>query len=493
MPSLRHARAQNAPRARGFRRVRRWWVGVAGAVLLGGLVVPVADAAGPAVVSGGRLDWGIKASFQSYVTGPIAQGSWSLTGGADTVGSEQFRFPSAQGSYDAGSGALSAAFTGGVHFLGHRQSNGVYQLDLAISRPSVRISGRGGTLYADMSSKDKDTGKVTTSRQVPLANLALGGVDTRGVTGARLTLSNVPATLTSQGARAFAGYYTAGTVLDPVSLSVDLHPKPAVTPSVKPSPSATPQAPGHFADGAVDWGVRRTFREYVTGDIAQGSWQLAGGAKEGGALFRFGAGTGTYDAARHTLDARFSGSVRFLGMKGADGAYGLDLTIGGVRVTVAGGKGTLYANGRPFVTFPAQLAPKDGLLSVREAPATLTAQGAGAFGGLYTAGTAMDPLTLSIALDPAATLPALPDIGSAPVTTPPPSAAPPTPPTARPQPVASSRSGGSSGVTVAVAAGCAVLVAALATVWSVRRRRHAPAGGAPSAGDDRDSGAPHGD
>ncbi|MFI0943718.1 HtaA domain-containing protein [Streptomyces sp. NPDC021020] len=482
MPSLRHARVRIAG---AFAAVV-----AAAAAVLG--ATPAAQAAGGVTVSGGRLDWGIKASFQSYVTGPIAHGSWSLTGSADTVGSEQFRFPSAQGSYDPASGALNAGFSGGVHFVGHKQSNGVYQLDLTISRPSVRISGRSGTLYADMSSKDKDSGKVTVSRQVPLASLALGGVDTRGVTGPRLALTGVPATLTTQGARAFAGYYTAGTALDPVTLSVDLHPKQATTaPSKSPTAKATSRAPGSIADGAVDWGVRRTFREYVTGDIAQGSWQLAGGAKEGGALFRFGSGKGTYDAARHTLDASFSGSVRFLGMRGQDGAYGLDLTLHQVRVTVAGGKGTLYANGQPFVTFPAAPVVKGGLVTVDEAAATLTAQGAAAFGGLYAAGTAMDPVTLSVALDPGVALPALPDIGSdAPTTAP---AATTTPPPSRsPQPVASSGGdGGGGGTSAGLIAGVAAAVAAVAAlaaallVRTARRRRTA------ADPDDTDPSAPN--
>ncbi|MGW7556183.1 HtaA domain-containing protein, partial [Streptomyces rimosus] len=59
-------------------------------------------------VAGGRLDWGIKSSFQSYVTGPIAHGSWSLAGGAATVGDSRFRFHSATGGYDPDSGALTA-------------------------------------------------------------------------------------------------------------------------------------------------------------------------------------------------------------------------------------------------------------------------------------------------------------------------------------------------------------------------------------------------
>ncbi len=79
------------------------------AALLAALVPPSAAHAESRTVQGGRLDWGIKSSFQSYVTGPIAQGSWSLTGGAATVGGSQFRFHSAQGSYDPETGAFEAA------------------------------------------------------------------------------------------------------------------------------------------------------------------------------------------------------------------------------------------------------------------------------------------------------------------------------------------------------------------------------------------------
>src|SRR5262249_47647866 len=127
------------------------------AVVLGALLGPLPFAA-PAhaasrTVQGGRLDWGIKSSFQSYVTGPVAKGSFSLTGGAATLGESQFGFPSAAGTYDGDSGAFTASFAGGVHFVGHRTDSGSYQLDLTISRPSVRLSGGSGTLYVDVRSK----------------------------------------------------------------------------------------------------------------------------------------------------------------------------------------------------------------------------------------------------------------------------------------------------------------------------------------------------
>ncbi|MET9218069.1 HtaA domain-containing protein [Streptomyces sp. NPDC003300] len=496
MPLFRHARVRRT----GGRAVSLTAVSTAllGAVALTALtaVLPAsrADAATSRTVAGGRLDWGIKASFQSYVTGPIAKGSWAMTGGAGTFGSNQFRFPSARGSYDPGSGALTAAFAGGVHFLGHRQASGAYQLDLTISRPTVKISGGHGTLYADMRSKDKNTGRVTTTAQVPLASLAVGGVNTRGVTGPQITLSGIPATLTSQGARAFAGYYTTGTPLDPVSLSVDLRApaSPTTAPPRTPTggasdkasgkPTATSTAvPGTVVDAAADWGVRRTFREYVTGDIAKGRWTVADGARDGGALFRFGAGRGTYDASHHSLDARFGGTVRFVGMKAADGTYGLDLSISAVRVTVTDGKGTLYADGEPFITFtaPAALAPKNGLISLTEVPTTLTAQGAKAFNGLYTAGTSMDPLTLSVALDKAAALPALPDIGSDPTASATPAASP-APSTAPAAPRTESAADSShDGAPVGLLAGgsAAVLAAAAVVFAVVRRKRRTEEGG----------------
>ncbi|WP_105974003.1 HtaA domain-containing protein [Streptomyces geranii] len=395
------------------------------AAVLGALLPATAAHAASRTVQGGRLDWGIKSSFQSYVTGPIAKGSFSLTGGAATVGGSQFRFHSATGTYDGDTGAFRAGFSGGVHFVGHKKADGTYQLDLTISRPTVRISGGSGTLYVDVTSKEKDTGAVTTSSQVPFAALSLGGIDMRGG-GNAVSLDNLPASLTAEGARSFAGYYTAGAALDPVSLSADV--RAAATrqstatpttkaPSASPSKSTAPKATsGAIKDGAVDWGVRRTFREYVTGDIAKGKWTLSAGAQDGGALFRFPSGKGTYKDGK--LAATFTGAVRFTGENG------LDLALSGLRTTVAAnGTGTLYADVTSpdfkgtdvsLITFAAaRPTTKNGLVALTEAPAKLTEQGAKAFGGMYRAGTEMDPVSLAVTLTDNAELPALPDLGSA--------------------------------------------------------------------------------
>ncbi|MFF3264691.1 HtaA domain-containing protein [Streptomyces sp. NPDC002932] len=441
------------------------------AVLLGALLPATAAQAASRTVQGGRLDWGIKSSFQSYVTGPIAHGSWNLTGGAATVGGSQFRFHSATGSYDPATGAFTSGFSGGVHFTGHKKPDGSNELDLTISRPTVRIQGGSGTLYADMVSKDRGTGRVTSAAQVPLATLGLSGIDMRGGS-TPVALNNVPATLTSQGAKSFAGYYTAGTPLDPVSLSVDTS-----APAGKPAGSAKPkETAGRIEDGAVDWGVRRTFREYVTGSIGQGEWTLAGGAQDGGALFRFPKGQGTYDAKERTLAAAFTGSVRFTG------ADGLDLTLSRFAVDLKAGRGTLSADVRtkdgtrkaaPLITFTAEdFAPKDGLAVLTEAPAKLTADGAKAFGSLYRAGTAMDPVSLAVALDAEAKLPALPDLGSDPAPAAQPSDTPGPKTTAATASVASAADKGSStGFYLALGAAAVLAAAAGGVLFLVRRNR----------------------
>lgn len=468
------------------------------AALLGAVVLPAtaAQAAGR-TVEGGRLDWGIKSSFQSYVTGPVAKGGFKLRNGAATAGGSLFRFHSASGSYDPDSGSLQASFSGGVAFQGHQKPDGTYELDMSVSRPTVKISGGSGTLYVDVSSKAKEGGAVTTASQVPFARLSLGGVNMKGG-GSPIALAGIPATLTDEGAKAFAGYYAAGAQLDPVSLSVDVKaaapaaeqptpPAPGTGAAESPQASQSPQAAGEFTEAAVDWGVRRTFREYVSGSIGQGKWELAEGAQDGGALFRFPQGKGAYDAAKGTLEGSFAGSVHFTGAH-------LDLKLGAVTVKVENGKGVLSADvttgadtkkAVALVEFDAKgLKSEGGLATLTEAPTTLTEGGAQAFNSMYKAGTEMDPVSLAVALDGAAKLPALPNLGS--------TATPAAPPAPAPATAAKAEETSNTGLYAALAV--AVLVLAGGAAFLVLRNRRqdpapAPGGGTPAA-DPRDSADP---
>ncbi|WP_446750712.1 HtaA domain-containing protein [Streptomyces sp. WZ-12] len=491
----RPARGHPRDRARARGRFRAHGRALALALLtalLGGLL-PLTTAttawAGQRPVSGGRLDWAVKSSFQAYVTGPIAQGSWGLSQGAATVGANQFRFHSATGDYDPATGALTAGFSGAVRFTGHRTPDGGFELDLTISRPQVVVAGGSGTLYADLTSKAKGTGKVTAATRVPLASLNLGGVDTRG--GASpIALNNVPATLTSQGARAFAGYYPAGTALDPVSLSADVKATAGDGGAKGRSGDAQDKdgrrsndKPGAFTDAAVDWGVRRTFREYVTGDIAKGRWRLSDGAQDGGAVFRFPRGKGSYDPQHAILDAEFTGGVRFTGAH-------LDLALSRFAVKVADGRGTLSAtvttsgtttDRTPLATFDAKdLKPEDGLAALTEAPTRLTAEGAKAFGGMYQAGTEMDPVSLAVAVDAKAALPALPNLGSDPT--------PPTHPSAKPGPrpntaPVAAADGSTAFPVLPVSLGAGALALAALAFLVLRARRRTPGATPPPAHD----------
>ncbi|GAA2644701.1 HtaA domain-containing protein [Streptomyces spororaveus] len=448
------------------------------AALLGALLPATAAQAG--TVQGGRLDWGIKSSFQSYVTGPVAKGGFKLKSGAATVGGSLFRFHSAAGSYDPGSGTFEASYSGGVSFQGHQKPDGVHELDMTISRPTVKISGGKGTLYVDVSSKAKDSGAVTDQSQVAFASLGVGGINMKGGAGP-LSLTNIPATLTAEGAKAFAGYYGAGTQLDPVSLTADVKAAPVAAPApsapaAQPSATAqTPQAPGAFADAAVDWGVRRTFREYVTGSVGQGGWTLAEGAQDGGALFRFPQGKGSFDGAKSTLDAAFAGTVRFTGAH-------LDLTLGRMSVKVENGKGILSAdvttggatkNAVPLVEFDAAGLKTEGkLAALTEAPATLTEGGSQAFNSMYKAGTEMDPVSLAVALDSTARLPALPDLGS--TASPAPAAPAAASPSAGSAPAAKAEESSDTGLFIALAVAVLVLAGGGAFL-AVRKRRTAAA------------------
>src|SRR3954454_12069138 len=83
--------------------------------------------------------------------------------------------------------------------------------------------------------------------------------------------------------------------------------------------------------GQVDWGVKKSFREYVKGGIAKGQIEVSGGATEAAdGTFVFPVGSGTYDLATHTTEAQGTGSVHFTGHF-SEGVPALDLTFSNPR------------------------------------------------------------------------------------------------------------------------------------------------------------------
>jgi LPXTG-motif cell wall-anchored protein len=159
-------------------------------------------------VSGATFSWGVRQSFRSYVTGPIASGSISSSG---VSGSGPWTWSGGTGTFNTSSVLGQASWSGSVHFTGH---NGA--LDVTLSSPTVRItSASAATLYLTATDSDGNTSRVAFAT----LNLA-GGSSSIGSEVARWT--SVPATLTAAGAAAFAGFYSAGEALDPVSFTLPL-------------------------------------------------------------------------------------------------------------------------------------------------------------------------------------------------------------------------------------------------------------------------------
>ena len=167
---------------------------------------------------------------------------------------------------------------------------------------------------------------------------------------------------------------------------------------------------GTIKSANLGWGVRDSFRNYVRGGIANGSWELDGTSYSSDA-FNWSNGTGTFKNGKGSIS--FSGSVRFTGHHGI-----LDTTVANPRLEINGNSGTLYAtmnsndpSGKATNYGEVALLKVDlsGLqssadaVSVNGAATTLTAEGAKAFAGFYDAGKDMAPLSFSAAINGAKT------------------------------------------------------------------------------------------
>ncbi|WP_210586856.1 HtaA domain-containing protein [Streptomyces sp. GESEQ-35] len=249
-----------------------------------GSASPSVTASEPATegeVVDGTLGWGVKESFRTYVVGSVANGEITASGGAtQAAGNGVFTFVDATGTYDADADALSAAFEGSVNFKGHEE-NGTYGLDLTLADVKVTVEDGTGELTADVTSLGEK------SEDVVLADLTAGGGELVAKNDV-ITLSDVTAKLTAEGADAFAGFYTEGTELDPVDLSVALT-DDAELPTGEPSASTGTGASGGTA-GSTTGGV--------TGGLASTGSDVPVGALGTAAAVAVAAGAGVVFSVR---------------------------------------------------------------------------------------------------------------------------------------------------------------------------------------------------
>lgn len=161
-------------------------------------------------IKSANLGWGVRDSFRNYVRGGIANGSWELNG--TSYSSDAFNWSNGTGTFKNGKGSIS--FSGSVRFTGH---HGI--LDTTIANPRLEINGNSGTLYATMTSNDP-SGKATNYGEVALLKVDLSGLQS---SADAVSVNGAATTLTTEGAKAFAGFYEAGKDMAPLSFSAAIN------------------------------------------------------------------------------------------------------------------------------------------------------------------------------------------------------------------------------------------------------------------------------
>ena len=416
------------------------------------------------VVESGTLSWDIRESFLKYLTG-FAHGSVNVEGMEKTAAGG-FKYTQASGVYNPETKTGQINFAGTAEFTGH---NG--QLKSTIKNMRLVVVNGKGTLVADVDALTRD-GKSVSKTGLAIAEVDLSGASVKdGVFSAQ---NAAVALTAEGSAVLFAGQYRgADNAMAPLSFSVKLSEQTAENTVEVPrisenkssdnsssnssdnsgangsgsngsagtsgsvsnggsssngSVSNNPAQPvcvpvtrtrevqeqgasdGTIKSANLGWGVRDSFRNYVRGGIANGSWELNGTSYSSDA-FNWSNGTGTFKGGKGSIS--FSGSVRFTGHHGI-----LDTTIANPRLEINGNSGTLYAtmnsndpSGKATNYGEVALLKVDlsGLqsssdaVSVNGAATTLTAEGAKAFAGFYDAGKDMAPLSFSAAINGAKT------------------------------------------------------------------------------------------
>ncbi|MDR6866629.1 hypothetical protein J2Y69_001222 [Microbacterium resistens] len=168
--------------------------------------------------------------------------------------------------------------------------------------------------------------------------------------------------------------------------------------------------------GTLTWGFKESFRSYISGTIANGSWEASAGATYATPDFTWSGATGRIDPQRGEGQVAFTGLVRFSGHGGL-----LDTTIANpvLSITPQGvtllldtsgvsmddalaGKTDAVAHAAvPFAALavdPAAIVVDGTSAALAAVPATVTPEGFAAFGS-YEAGTSLDPVSASLTLD----------------------------------------------------------------------------------------------
>lgn len=173
--------------------------------------------------------------------------------------------------------------------------------------------------------------------------------------------------------------------------------------------------------GSLAWGVKDSFRSYITGTIANGEITAGDGAAYEAPVFNWTGATGEVDAETGKGTVSFAGWIHFTGHDGV-----LDLQLSNPTVELRGdGTASLLLDTKSNdmqgdVAIEAQQAfigkaegigtidPSSGSVAISNAPVVLASEGAEAFGGgsFYSSGDELDPINLELQLGPCEGTPA---------------------------------------------------------------------------------------
>lgn len=223
-----------AGRKAGTRSRRNTPVGILTAALVAlGMILavpPAAQADAPDTVTSATFEWGVKASFRSYIANKMFKGKMTMLGTV-VQGDDNgpFTWSSGTGTGNVDGSAANVAFgtANGVHFQSHAMGSGAdasYALDMKFTNPRIVVDGaKSGKVHFDVVGRKFESmasvGELFELKNVEMLDLALTSPEVKGQT---VTFAGAPAKLTAEGAKAFGGFYPEGEALDPVTFSMDV-------------------------------------------------------------------------------------------------------------------------------------------------------------------------------------------------------------------------------------------------------------------------------
>ena len=166
------------------------------------------------------------------------------------------------------------------------------------------------------------------------------------------------------------------------------------------------------SEATLTWGVKESFRSYISGSIANGEWTVSDDMRYETPSFIWDRSEGSFASTLDSGSIAFTGAVHFTGHSGAmeldladpviefegeDTAY-LVLSMGSTDSADSGGEAALEPVRAAKIDLAGAVSSSETTLEITDATTRLTAEGADAFNGdygSYVAGEELDPITVN--------------------------------------------------------------------------------------------------